>query len=102
MTVDLRGKGGSVSMGSANWRVCLEIAHKYGWEPKGTRAPDHVIGDPAQWDGGYGTNDFQMVTDDDARAIAEALRRGIVVGEDNDNIIENLAGFAEQGAFYIG
>jgi hypothetical protein len=46
--------------------------------PAGTEAPSgcHQCG-ADEWDGNYWTNDYQGVTDDDARAFAAALRRGI-------------------------
>jgi hypothetical protein len=83
MGVELQGNGGWLDMTWSGWHYCFEIAHKYGWKPKGTCAPDYVIGakryttDPAEWNGSYFVNEFQMVTDDDARALAEALRRAI-------------------------
>jgi hypothetical protein len=85
MGVDLYGKhGGYVYMNWTNWEYCLETAYSYGWKPRGTVAADpaflqDVYGpvregfqepDYSEWDGSYFSNDWQIVTDDDARAIA--------------------------------
>jgi hypothetical protein len=115
MGVDLYGKhGGYVYMNWTNWEYCLETAYSYGWKPRGTVAADpaflqDVYGpvregfqepDYSEWDGSYFSNNWQIVTDDDARAIAEALRHAIAAGEGNDLVID-LADFAEKGEFRI-
>jgi hypothetical protein len=74
----------------------LGLAHQYGWEPAGTEPPEwretfrHPDGTPISeglaeqfravaedWDGGYSTNDYQVVTDEDAANIADALERAL-------------------------
>ena len=61
------------------WAKALELAGLYGWKPTGTRPPSRIdfyeIG--AEWDGGYLTNDGQMVKAEDARALAVALERSL-------------------------
>jgi hypothetical protein len=74
MGVDLIGRGGDVSFNWSYWRACLGIAIAFGWQPAGTIAhPDH----DGDWDGGYFTNDFQEVSDSDARALGVALHRAV-------------------------
>jgi hypothetical protein len=53
----------------------LELARCYGWRPRGTRPPEafNSYALNADWFGLYLTNDGQMVTAEDARALAEAL-----------------------------
>jgi len=115
MGVNLGGKhGGHFDMNWSNWRYCLKTAYRYGWRPLGTVAADpallrEVYGpvregcqepDYSEWDGDYFSNESQIVTDDDARAIAEALRNAIAAGEENQLLID-FADFAQKGEFRI-
>src|SRR5262249_37495558 len=86
MGFDLHGRHETVSFNLAGWRYLLETANSFGWQPAGTEAPDlenvglgsipiEPIGPARAWNGGYFTNDFQTVTDDDARQMGAALLR---------------------------
>ena len=61
------------------WAKALELGQLYAWHPGGTRPPSHLdfpqLG--AEWDGGYLTNDGQVVKAEDARALAAALERAL-------------------------
>ena len=96
------------------WGRCLDIAVAFGWEPAGTAAP---TGWDGEWDGSYGSNNYQTVTDPDARALGRALHREIdalEAGEDltedqfkalrgaNLSLVRELADFALTGSFNIG
>jgi hypothetical protein len=84
------------------WRATLELARDFGWLPKGTLAPDDydpdddggfstkdvvtgqrvdfdVPGDGRRgaWSGTYSTNDGQVVTDEDAASMADAIERAL-------------------------
>jgi hypothetical protein len=73
MGMDLLGRDGHDERVSAEgWRECLECAVQFGWKPAGTVAPTDYCG---EWNGNYWSNDWQMVTDRDARALGEALLR---------------------------
>lgn len=74
MTMELRGKGGYVSLSLGQWSDILIRANKHGWEPIGTRIP--ASKDP-KWEGGYCSNDGQLVVAVDARALAAALDRSL-------------------------
>jgi hypothetical protein len=116
MGFNLDGKhGGYFDMNRSNWEYCLKTAYRYGWEPLGTVAPDPAFlkelygpvcegcqePDYSEWAGGYFYNDWQIiVTDDDARAIAEALHRAIAAGEE-DQLLIDFADFAQKGEFRI-
>jgi len=75
MGVDLNGCNETVHLNWACWRHLLKMAHEFGWQPAGTEeptwpqglGPKPILG--AKWYGGYFTNDFQKVTDSDARQI---------------------------------
>jgi hypothetical protein len=67
----------------------LELAREHGWEPAGTEPPEWTAYTPdgvvdeeatraerqgyANWGGGYFTNEYQVVSDEDAANIADAL-----------------------------
>jgi hypothetical protein len=55
------------------WFRILALAEAYGWEPTGTEAPP----DDPSWNGNYTSNDAQVVTETDARQLAEALERAL-------------------------
>ena len=73
MGVDLIGHGGA-SFQWNDWHQLLRIAIAFGWHPAGTIAPPDRDGD---WGGGYFSNDFQEVSDSDARALRRALHRAV-------------------------
>ena len=73
MSVDLIGHG-DASFNWDSWRECLDIAIAFGWQPAGTIAPTYHDG---AWAGGYCSNDFQEVSDSDARALGRALHRAV-------------------------
>jgi hypothetical protein len=63
------------------WARILYLAKDHGWQPAGTLSsydhddPSSEFYCPEPWDGGYSTNDGQMVTSNDARAFADALEK---------------------------
>jgi hypothetical protein len=83
MGMDLLGNHGDERFSASAWDNCLERAIEFGWEPEGTVAPTDWSG---EWDGGYCSNDWQAVTDRDARALGEALVRAIATLSARANI----------------
>ena len=94
MGMDLRGKGGYFRFSHRAWGTVLKLAWEHGWEPAGTKppewaayAPDGVTVDEvatraerqrhANWDGIYCSNNHQVVSDEDAANIADALERAL-------------------------
>ena len=69
MGVDFIGRG-DFSLPWHMWRPCFELAVAFGWQPAGTIAHPDFKG---HWSGTYFANDCQEVSDEDARAMAEAL-----------------------------
>jgi len=61
------------------WVKALELARLYGWQPLGTRPTPGLdfskLG--AEWQGIYMTNDGQIVSSEDAYALAAALERSL-------------------------
>src|SRR4051794_18090409 len=77
MGMDLISKSGSTFDLSAGWwSFYLTLAEKCGWTPKGTGKPDH-LGEKDEWHGAYEWNDGQIVDEEDAKALAQALERAI-------------------------
>jgi hypothetical protein len=143
MGMDLSGKGGYFRFSNSAWCAVLELAYEHGWEPAGTKAPEFTFYAPdgvtvdevetrtwrqlyRDWNGSYFGNAFQVVSDEDAANIAEALeralddvsdegggrhllppaqhqaaRRGELSQEDKDYLQEFIK-FCRAGAFSIG
>ena len=61
------------------WAKALELAELYGWRPMGTCSPSHLDLEKlnAEWDGGYMTNDGQIVKAVDALLLAFALEKAL-------------------------
>jgi len=61
------------------WAKALELARLYGWQPLGTSPRPGVdfSGLCAEWQGVYLTNDGQIVSAEDAYALASALERSL-------------------------
>lgn len=62
------------------WHKILELAQKYGWKPKGTssnRIMKSFAGNWDNWDGNYFSFDNQLVDEDDAKNLGEALRKAL-------------------------
>ena len=74
------------------WQKLMNLAQIYNWTPAGTAAPPEWEREANEnWNGGYDTFNGEWVTDDDARALAEALDRALDDLPDNtmpDRIIE--------------
>ena len=73
MGIILQRAGGDIYASKFEWGQLLRLAQSYGWAPAGT-----VLDEPdVDWSGGYHTNDWQRVTADDARNLADALSRAL-------------------------
>jgi hypothetical protein len=60
-----------------DWPKVLALGRMFGWRPAGTiRYAEDGSPDPG-WDGGYVTNDLQVVSTEDAAALADALERAL-------------------------
>jgi len=60
----------------------LDLAYLFGWKPRGTEAPSiegYSEWKSEEWKGGYFSNDFQVVTSEDAIDIAESLKKAIQI-----------------------
>jgi hypothetical protein len=105
MGMDLSGKGGYFRFSNDAWYAALELAHEHGWEPAGTKPPEIAVYAPdgttvdeevprverqayEDWDGDYFYNDDRLVTDEDARNIADALERAL-------DLVPEEGGFAK-------
>jgi len=103
MTMELRGRGGSQSLTLSQWSDILIRANKHGWEPLGTRIPASKY---PKWEGGYCSNDGQLVVAADARSMAVALECSLnckckLPKALNRNQIKEMARFSSQGNYRI-
>lgn len=87
MGMDLHGASGYERFSYTSWCEILGLAYEYGWKPQGTEAGQwydengklikQLSPDPDEWDGDYFSNNFQLVTEEDAANIADALERAL-------------------------
>jgi hypothetical protein len=71
--MDFRNKSGATFHTTAlPWAVFLNLAQAFRWKPSGTLRPPGLA-PSEEWAGGYDTNDGQIVSDDDAKRLAQAL-----------------------------
>ena len=93
MGMDLSGKGGYFRSSYRAWGTALKLAWEHGWEPAGTKPPEWTAYTPdgvvdeeatraerqryANWDGLYCSNNRQVICDEDAANIADALERAL-------------------------
>lgn len=78
MDLEFIGRG-TMTIALEAWRKCFTLAQAFAWQPAGTLAPVQldVPGYVTDWDGNYFECRLQRVTDDDASALARALRSAI-------------------------
>ena len=106
----------NASFNNTAWHYCLDVAIAFGWKPAGTIAPRDFTGD---WCGRYYGNDFQIVTNKDARALAAAVHRAVYALSTNQaltkdqakacgegdcedvDVLRKLADYAQGGTFAI-
>ena len=126
MTVDLRNNSGKeFSFSTIGWAFYLNLASMYGWNGLGTQPPKEWSSSEEPWSGAYDWNAGQIVTAQDASAIAEALAKYLVdpsgkskakalasklgkvigievtVDENDDACINSFIGYANSGEFEI-
>jgi hypothetical protein len=94
-------KGDEAHLTMSLWSDFFRLAMEYGWEPMGTVSPyeDNVV-----WDGGYFSNDFQLVTETDAANLANALEKAIRASPKRAfaDWIRSFIDFCRGGGFSIG
>ena len=80
MSMNLRNKIGAEFDCSLQFYCrALELAQLNEWEPEGTTLPKWILERYGwqDWDGGYFTNDYQLVSETDAANLAQAIERGL-------------------------
>jgi hypothetical protein len=87
MAIECRNDKSSVWWQQWRWPKLLRLARAHGWEPKGTSQPpgEEVHFPNGRWDStNYTSNDGQIVSADDAQALALALERALPHIPDDD------------------
>lgn len=92
MAMDIsNGNGEYMRFSHFDWAELLKLAYEYGWQPAETEL--------GGWDGNYTSNDGQLITAEDADAIADALERAFDDSPDNRRIWgEELVDYFRAGA----
>jgi hypothetical protein len=71
-----RSENDAFSMGQDSWAHVYALSVRGGWEPRGTEPPRGLGKDERKaWDGGYDSNDGQILTDLEATAMVLALEK---------------------------
>ena len=94
MGYDLLNTNGSFRFNLFAWHRLLILAQYFGWKPMGTVPSERItkcyLGDRdsdkkavqefiKNWEGGYDSNDFQLVVKEDALNLADALMKAMEV-----------------------
>ena len=79
MGYDIEGEGGRPFRANGfGWTYLLTLARDNGWEPMGTTMSGFDDSrPPSDWNGGYCSNDFQRVEEEDASNMANALEKAL-------------------------
>ena len=78
MSLILTRRRHCITIAEVYWVRVFLVAVRFGWEPAGTRPPTrHADG----WEGGYVVQMGQVMTPEDARAMADALGRAAEAGK---------------------
>ena len=86
-------------------RPLLELAEQFGWEPEGTDPSkylslskrEEIKSNDFDYDGGYFTNDGQVVTSTDANKIADALEKALKEIPNDGEICEEMMYLLSKG-----
>src|SRR5260370_96016 len=83
MAFDLRNKeGATIRVSGGHWAVFLTLAQTYGWKPAGTNPPPGFSA-LQKWNRRYDSSDGQVVTDADAKLLAQVLHAAAVSAQVN-------------------
>lgn len=94
----VQGPGGRIVFPNLHWGLVMKTAYDWGWKPRGTLEPagwsDRAgpDGQPRRWHKhNYFTRAGQLVTDEDAAAIADALEAIMPDIPDHDAMMHKVA-----------
>ena len=104
MSIHLRSHDGAqLNLSGGHWAVYLNVAQAFGWQPQGTLAPPQWPQGQA-WAGAYDSSDGQIVSEADARALAETLNGAIrspQIGDALFDVIEGIESLVQAGGTRI-
>jgi len=85
MPMDLSNGTSEFGWAQWHWPKLLRLAQAHGWRPRGTTLPGDSGG---TWDRNYTSNDGQIVSAEDAAALADALEAALPHIPDHDALAE--------------
>lgn len=87
MSIELSGNGNYLSLRACTWEDILGLARRFGWKPQGTSEPYYWdAGKCGKWSGGYISNDWQTIEEEDAFQLSLALIKAMGALEDQQKI----------------
>src|SRR5690242_7336785 len=102
MSMTLSGTERTLLVGHGAWGQVLSTAQENGWEPMGTLPP--IYGQEAlDWSASYTSNDSQLVIDEDAASLADALERVLldIFDAEARAFFEEMIAFCREGGFRL-
>ena len=102
MSMTLSGTERSLCVDHGAWSQVLLTAHENGWEPMGT-LPPIFDQDSLDWSGNYTSNDSQLVGEEDAASLGDALERALLEIYDAEAraFFEDMIAFCREGGFRL-
>ena len=100
MSMTLSGAKRTLCVGHGPWSQTLAIAHENGWQPMGTLPP---ICDQHMASGNYSSNDSQLIVDEDAANMADALERALpgIPDSSGKRFLQEMIVFFRQGGIRL-
>lgn len=102
MSMTLSGTERTLCVGHGAWSEVLITAQENGWETRSTLPPIYDQ-DALDWSGNYTSNDSQLVGEEDAASLADALERALLDIYDAEAraFLEDMIAFCREGGFRL-
>lgn len=98
----VKGPGGQITFDNHQWGMVMKASYSWGWKPQGTLAPagwsdkPGPDGAPRKWfKNNYFSRAGQVVTDEDASAIARAIENALPDVPDHDAMLHKVGSFID-------
>jgi Leu/Phe-tRNA-protein transferase len=102
MSMTLSEMERTLCVGHGAWSQVLITAYENGWKPMGTLPPVYDQDSP-DWSGNYTSSDSQLVIEEDATNLADALERALpdIYDDEARAFFEDMIAFCREGGFRL-